>query len=75
MKGNKLTMIKNDWEKSKERFDALWQGEIIDRCCIAVESPRRGCTIPVESTYEFKNSLSDDIKLKYWTDGEYILKN
>jgi hypothetical protein len=66
---------KNNWEMTKKRLEAFWEGEIIDRCCIAVESPRRGCTIPVEATYEFKNSLPDDIKLQFWTDGEYILKN
>lgn len=27
---------KSDWEQSKRRLDALWHGEIIDRCCIAV---------------------------------------
>lgn len=31
-------MIKNEWEKSQKRFDALWHGEIIDRCCASVVS-------------------------------------
>ena len=33
---------KEDWEKSKERYKALWQGQIVDRCCVSITSPRRG---------------------------------
>jgi hypothetical protein len=34
---------KEDWRKSQERFQAFWQGEILDRCCIAVRAPRGDC--------------------------------
>ncbi len=30
---------KEDLNKTKERFDAFWENEIIDRCCFAVCSP------------------------------------
>lgn len=33
---------KEDWAKSRERFEALWQGEVLDRCCISVAAPRTG---------------------------------
>jgi hypothetical protein len=31
---------KEDWHKSKVRLKALWENEIIDRCCISVVAPR-----------------------------------
>ncbi len=33
---------KEDWEASKKRFEALWQGETLDRCCLSVTAPRTG---------------------------------
>ena len=33
---------KEDWEASRKRFEALWQGETLDRCCISVTAPRPG---------------------------------
>lgn len=33
---------KADWPAARERFRAFWEGEIIDRCCVAVQAPRRG---------------------------------
>ena len=33
---------KEDWGKAKERFEALWQGETLDRCCLSVTAPRPG---------------------------------
>ena len=32
--------FKADWEECKKRFDAFWEGEILDRCCIGVMAPR-----------------------------------
>ena len=29
---------KEDWEKAKARFEAFWNHEIVDRCCISVTS-------------------------------------
>lgn len=34
---------KEDWEIVKKRYEALWAGEILDRCCVAVTAPRKGC--------------------------------
>jgi len=33
-----------DWEKVRERFDALWRCEVVDRCCAAVSSWKDGLT-------------------------------
>jgi len=33
---------KDDWPQARERFLAFWDGEIVDRCCIAVQAPRHG---------------------------------
>ena len=29
-------LFKDDWDKSKQRLEALWNNEIIDRACISV---------------------------------------
>ena len=65
----------DNWLKVKERLNAFWHQEIIDRCCIVAEAPRRGRTIPYEATFEFRSHVPEDQLLQYWTDPEYILKN
>lgn len=55
-----------DFGKIKQRFDAFWQREIIDRPMVAITAPRkekRQPDFPVPDTIEGK-----------WTDIEYILK-
>ena len=55
-----------DFEKIKQRFDAFWQREIIDRPMVAITAPRKEKKqqdFPVPDTIEGK-----------WTDIEYILK-
>ena len=34
--------MKPDWDKSKERFDAWWHGEAVDRVLLQVTAPKRG---------------------------------
>ncbi len=34
--------FRDNWDASRQRFCAFWQGEIVDRCCIAVRAPRQG---------------------------------
>lgn len=55
-----------DFEKIKQRFDAFWQREIIDRPMIAITVPRKERKQP-----DF--SAPDTLEGK-WTDIEYILK-
>jgi hypothetical protein len=35
---------RKDWERSKERHIAFWQGEIVDRCLFSVVAPKSGRT-------------------------------
>jgi hypothetical protein len=49
---------KEDWPQAKERFQAFWQGEIIDRCCIAVKAPRNNTHyIPAEPPHSKEELL------------------
>ena len=61
---------KKDWDITKKRFEALWNCELVDRCCISVKGWKN------KSTYQAppEPKSLDDLK-KYWLDGEYILKN
>ncbi len=31
---------KDNWDDTKKRYSAFWQGEIVDRCCISVTAPK-----------------------------------
>ena len=57
-----------NWEKTKKRFEAFWQGEILDRCMVAVFAPKPNASL---KTFEFPEGEED--RKKCWTDGEYIL--
>jgi len=37
---------KSDWEEAKKRLEAFWEGEIIDRACVAVFAPRKSSKMP-----------------------------
>ena len=60
---------KEDWHKSKERFLAFWQGEILDRCCISVRAPRDNSHFSPPEPPENPDDL-----LKWWLDPEDNLK-
>ena len=62
-------LYKDDWQQSKERFLAFWQGEIIDRCCIAVSSPRNGSRYSPPEPPDSQAELE-----KWWLDPEDQLK-
>lgn len=32
---------KDDWDSAKRRFEAFWNREILDRCCISVTAPKK----------------------------------
>jgi 5-methyltetrahydrofolate--homocysteine methyltransferase len=40
-----------NWDKIEKRFDAFWEGEFIDRCCISISSPK---TNPNGNLHEFR---------------------
>lgn len=58
---------KPDADLCKKRHEAVWECEIIDRCCVAVPAPKR--VIPAAD----KPDSPEEWK-KYWTDEEAIYK-
>jgi hypothetical protein len=58
-----------NWEKTKQRFEALWQREIVDRCCVSVLAPRDEHHFRAEPFPEQQESQE-----KYWFDGEFVLR-
>jgi len=61
-------IFKEDWEKAKERFNAFWSGEIVDRCCFAVTAPRNK---PLDSRIELREAKD---LVQRWTDSEFRLE-
>ncbi len=58
-----------NWEKTKARLKAFWDGEIVDRCCIAAFAPKEN------SKYKRIPFPTDEKeKIRYWTDGEAVLE-
>jgi hypothetical protein len=37
---------REDWSRSRARFEAFWRREIVDRCCVAVRAPRKHAVPP-----------------------------
>ncbi len=70
---------KPDWDKAKERMDAFWNNEIIDRCCAAIFSPRKNSKFPpfpelqwgpwLGGIEEYSDDDVEGIK-NWWTDPE-----
>jgi hypothetical protein len=62
-------LYKEDWDKSKVRLEALWQNEIVDRCCVSVIAPKK------DSKWKFGPMPDTQEELvKFYMDGEQILK-
>lgn len=65
---------KDDWHKAKERLKALWEREIIDRCCISVAAPKDGKTdVSVFAVDKCNKNDPQDVK-DYWENPERILR-
>jgi len=62
-------LYKEDWQKSKERLQALWEKEIIDRCCVAVLAPKDGVAFKGELPPEKEPDI-----FRYYIDGEWLLE-
>ena len=68
----RTVQYKDDWEKSKERFLAFWEGEIVDRCCIAVYAPSaRAMSSPPPTAPLLQ---TEEELRRYWLDPEYSLQ-
>ncbi len=65
---------KDDWEKAKERLTALWDMEILDRCCVSVAAPRDGKTnVHIFAKGECDPGDPKDVE-DYWMNPERIWK-
>ncbi|WP_044295187.1 hypothetical protein [Robinsoniella peoriensis] len=65
---------KEDWEKAKARLTALWDNEILDRCCISVAAPRDGKTnVHIFAPGECNPNDPEDLE-DYWMNPERIWK-
>lgn len=70
---------KEDWDKAKERLQAFWKYELIDRCCVAVFAPRKTSQLPAFPELQWgpwlggleKFADDDETALRHWwTDPE-----
>jgi hypothetical protein len=53
---------KDDAARAQQRMRAYWQGEMIDRPCIAVQSPKSGMTQPKRSlitSFDFEKDIAE----------------
>ncbi len=65
---------KEDWEKAKARLTALWDNEILDRCCISVAAPRDGKTnVHIFAQGACNPDDPKDVE-DYWMNPERILQ-
>ncbi len=60
---------KSDWEMSKKRFEAFWNGEIVDRCCFSVKAFDQKRFNPIRLV-----PGSNEDRFLHWTDPERIIK-
>lgn len=59
-----------NWEKTKERMAALWENEVVDRCCVAIPvSPGPG---DYEVITQMSSDFSDEEIKQGYTDPDYI---
>ncbi len=69
---------KQDWPQAKERMEAFWRNEWIDRCCVAVTAPRK--TSPYGSHAALNAGMEESLQAiaagdekgfeRWWTDPE-----
>lgn len=56
-----------DWNSSAKRYEAYWNNELVDRCCVAVTAPKK--ERPPLPEYTPAEALA------HWTDGEWLYDN
>ncbi len=70
-------LYKPDWDKAGKRFEAFWENEIVDRCCLAVTAPKAGSDwskyFEKYDVERFQDTDGDSIKA-WWCDPEENLK-
>jgi len=64
-------LYKQDWEPARKRIEAFWNGEMVDRCAVAVAAP-----LHAEKLSEAQGRLEAMKKndpVRYWTDIDFNL--
>lgn len=64
---------KDDWDRAKQRFNALWNREIADRCCFSVHAPGDGADMEAYQLKKPDPHAGGEDCLAYWTDARAIL--
>lgn len=64
-------LYKDDWEEAKKRLEAFWNGEMIDRCVVAVRAPKNREKLNRIRKY-IEEIRVNDVK-RYWTDIDFLL--
>ncbi|MEN6316454.1 MAG: hypothetical protein ABFD25_19650 [Clostridiaceae bacterium] len=67
-------LYKENWDESKQRFNALWENEVIDRCCVAVKAPKKGAGSLWNWNAGSARPSSHEALLQYYTDPERVLE-
>lgn len=63
----------DNWETIKKRLELLWQGELLDRCCVKVTAPL-GNAAERYAAHKVKPQPSDQQGMYEWyNDGEWLL--
>lgn len=60
---------KNDWEQTKKRFEALWNNEITDRCCVSVKGYMDASKVEADADLSTAEALH-----RHWFDAEHIVQ-
>lgn len=64
--------LKPDYEQACRRWEAFWQGEIIDRPVISIIAPRDGCTLPNQFFFRQNESIAQAVeRANAWIEGQY----
>jgi GNAT superfamily N-acetyltransferase len=68
---------KEDWEQARERYDAWWHGEIIDRALVQVVAPRDPASINGGTRRSDRRDPPDNLRDKewhnWWFDPEIVI--
>ncbi|MGQ9552637.1 MAG: hypothetical protein ACUVWR_00850 [Anaerolineae bacterium] len=62
---------KRDWEQAQGRYIAWWQGQVLDRRCLAVTAPRDGMAEERSRASARPPGVSLE---KWWLDLDYVLE-
>lgn len=67
--GDNAMLYKQDWEMTKSRLAALWDNEIIDRCCVSIMCDKSGRGYIPKTPPTTQEEL-----FKYYADPQWIME-